>query len=78
MLQTKHREPRSAFQSRPLRLSITELPDHRDELIGQIAELEELLAEATDGIDEMSATHALELESLLKEKLKFLREYDVG
>ena len=79
MLQsTKQREHRSAFKPRPFRLAITEFPDHREELIVQIAELEELLAEATDGIDDLSATHAAELESLLMEKLQRLREYDVG
>ncbi len=62
----------------PARLVMTDAPEDWSVLVEQIAELEELLAEAVDGVDAGTAGAAVRIRELLENRRRLLHAIDVG
>jgi hypothetical protein len=62
----------------PARLVMTDTPDDWSKLVEQIAELEELLVEVSDGVDAAAVAVADRIRALLEDKRRLLHAIDVG
>ena len=61
-----------------MQVAITDTPDSWSALVRQIAELEELLAEAVDGVDVTASHNADALRALIHCKRRILREINIA